>query len=125
MLVKTIALYWEVENLDREKKSCVQHIFLVVHNTINSSCITQESFHQCHLSCAPLEPELFLQRSVISAAPQQTSSSAQQSSPIKEKQTGHFDFANLTCEQHDGAKSPASPAVSWVCLCLCEGAHVR
>lgn len=39
--------------------------------------------------------------------------------PIKEKQTGRFDFVNLTCEQHDRAKNPSSPAVSWgLCLCV-------
>ncbi len=46
--------------------------------------------------------------------------------PIKEKQTGHFNFVNLTCEQHDRAKSPTSPAVSWrLLVCVKEILHAR
>lgn len=56
---------------------------------------------------------LFLQHSVIAASSQQTSPSTQRCSPIKQKQTGHLDFVNLTCKQHDRAKSPTSSAVSW------------
>lgn len=63
--------------------------------------------------CTPPETKLFLQCSVIAAASQQTSPSAQRCSPIKEKQTGDFDFVNLTCKQHDRAKSPTSHTVSW------------
>lgn len=73
----------------------------------------RETYQKRHLFCTPPETKLFLQHSVIAAASQQTSPSAQQCSPIKEKQTGHFDFVNLTCKQHDRAKSPTSPAVSW------------
>lgn len=50
--------------------------------------------------------------------------------PIQEKQTGHFNFVNLTCKQHDRAKSPTSPPVSWglfmcMCVCVCAGVCVH
>lgn len=82
----------------------------------------RETYQKHHLFYTPPETKLFLQHSVIAAASQQTSPSAQRCTPIKEKQTGHFNFVNLTCKQHDRAKSPTSPAVSWGLFdCVCEG----
>lgn len=81
-----------------------------------------------HLFCTPSETKLLLQHSVIAAASQQISPSTQWCSPIKEKQTGHFHLVNLTCKQHEGTKSPASPPVSrgLVCVsCLCVILYAR
>lgn len=94
---------------------------MVRHNKIISITKTmRETYRKRHLSCMPPKTKLFLQYSVIAAASQQTSPSAQQCSPIKEKQTGHFDFVNLTCKQHDRAKSPTYLPVSWgLFMCAC------
>lgn len=62
----------------------------------STSCSTLSSLHLCSK-----------QRSAVHPTPQ-------------EKQTGYFNFVNLTCKQHDRAKSPTSAAVprapfAWRC----------